>query len=40
MRKIKRYKLTVKKIGVSRDKMYSMGNIVNYNIISVYGNRW
>ena len=37
VREIKRYKLPVTKHG---DEMYSMGNIVNKNVISLYGNRW
>ena len=41
VRENKMYKLPATKQKMShRDEMYSMGNIVNYIVISLYGDRW
>ena len=40
MRETKRYKLPVIKLMSHRNEMYSLGNIVNNNVISLCGNRW
>ena len=40
VRVIKRYKLSVTKQMSHKDEMYSVGNTVNDNVISLSGDRW